>query len=105
MEEREFYELTNPQKSIYYTEQKYRGTTITNISGTVHIKTKIDFKKLIYSQEFKNDQKFKVVTVTHGEGIIITDSQIKLSKGQSILIPACINKYTIKGNLEVLICN
>lgn len=44
-------------------------------------------------------------TVTHGEGIIITDSQIKLSKGQSILIPACINKYTIKGNLEVLICN
>lgn len=47
MEEREFYELTNPQKSIYYTEQKYRGTTITNISDTVHIKTKIDFKKLI----------------------------------------------------------
>ena len=47
MEEREFYELTNSQKSIYYTEQKYRGTTITNISATVHIKTKIDFKKLI----------------------------------------------------------
>lgn len=43
MEEREFYELTNPQKSIYYTEQKYRGTTITNISGTVHIKNKNRF--------------------------------------------------------------
>ena len=46
MEEREFYELTNPQKSIYYTEQKYRGTTITNISGTVHIKQKQILKNL-----------------------------------------------------------
>ena len=38
MEDKEFFELTNPQKSIWYTEQFYSGTTVNNIctSGTVY---------------------------------------------------------------------
>ena len=43
MSREEVYNLTNPQKSIYYTEQMYRGTSITNVYGTAHINTKIDF--------------------------------------------------------------
>ena len=38
MENKDVYELTNPQKSIWYTEQFYEGTTVNNIctSGTVY---------------------------------------------------------------------
>ena len=31
MENKELFELTNPQKSIWYTEQFYNGTTVNNI--------------------------------------------------------------------------
>lgn len=69
MEKQEFFELTNPQKSIYYTEQKYKGTAITNISGTVHIKTKIDFGKLKEAGKllFKNNEALR-------ERIILKDN-------------------------------
>ena len=38
MENKELFELTNPQKSIWYTEQFYAGTTVNNIcvSGTLY---------------------------------------------------------------------
>ena len=39
------YSLTNPQKSIWLTEQFYKGTSIENISGTATILEKVDFKK------------------------------------------------------------
>lgn len=38
--------LTNPQKSIWQTEQFYKGTSIENISGTTTILEKVDFNKL-----------------------------------------------------------
>ena len=38
--------LTNAQKSIWVTEQYYRGSSINNICGTAIIEEKIDFKKL-----------------------------------------------------------
>ena len=41
------YELTNPQKSIWLTEQFYKGTAVNNICGTVLIDEEIDFNKLI----------------------------------------------------------
>lgn len=41
------YNLTNPQKSILYTEQYFKGTVVNNICGTVLIHQKIDFPKLI----------------------------------------------------------
>jgi len=43
---KEIYNLTNPQKSIWLTEQFYNGTCINNICGTMLIKNKVDFPKL-----------------------------------------------------------
>ena len=40
------YELTNPQKSIWVTEEFYKGTSIENIGGTTFINDKVDFAKL-----------------------------------------------------------
>jgi len=39
------YSLTNPQKSIWLTEQFYKGTSIENIAGTATILEKVDFEK------------------------------------------------------------
>ena len=39
----EYYNLTNPQKSIWLTEELYKGTSISNISGTVRINKKVNF--------------------------------------------------------------
>lgn len=44
--EKDFYELTNPQKSIWYTEEVFKGTPIANITATVIIPQKVDFKLL-----------------------------------------------------------
>lgn len=41
-----FYGLTNPQKSIWYTEEVFKGTPIENITGTVIIKKEVNFKLL-----------------------------------------------------------
>ncbi|MDO5555650.1 MAG: amino acid adenylation domain-containing protein [Clostridia bacterium] len=40
------YDLTNPQKSIWLTEQFYKGTSIENITGSVTILQKVDFNAL-----------------------------------------------------------
>ena len=40
------YNLTNPQKSIYYSEQFFKDTSISNISGTVQIDKKVNFEVL-----------------------------------------------------------
>ena len=46
MENKDVYELTNPQKSIWLTEQFYAGSTVNNICGTANINNKIDFNQL-----------------------------------------------------------
>ena len=40
--------LTNSQKSIWVTEQYYRGSSINNICGTAIIEEKIDFEKFTF---------------------------------------------------------
>ena len=44
--EKEIYELTNPQKSIWMTEQFYDNTNINNIVGYLKIDKNADFKAL-----------------------------------------------------------
>lgn len=66
----QLYDLTNPQKSIWLTEQFYYGTTINNICGTVFIKEKVDFKKLekainVFVQ--KNDSMRIKIVLENGE--------------------------------------
>lgn len=56
--EKVLYDLTNPQKSIWYTEQFFKNTTVNNIGGTIIIKNKINFdllKKSIYEYVKTND--------------------------------------------------
>ena len=43
---KDFYELTTPQKIIWYTEEVFKGTPIENITGTVIIPQKVDFQLL-----------------------------------------------------------
>ena len=44
--EKELYDLTNPQKSIWFTEQFYKDTPIENITGCVIILEKLNLKAL-----------------------------------------------------------
>lgn len=44
--QKNFYELTSPQKSIWFTENFYKGTSIENITGTVIVPEKVDFSLL-----------------------------------------------------------
>lgn len=44
--ENDVYELTNPQKSIWYTEQFYNDSNINNIAGYLKINKNTDFKAL-----------------------------------------------------------
>ena len=56
--EKNLYDLTNPQKSIWYTEQFFKNTSVNNIGGTIIIKDKISFdllKKSIYEYVKTND--------------------------------------------------
>ena len=56
--EKVLYDLTNPQKSIWNTEQFFKNTSVNNIGGTIIIKDKINFdllKKSIYEYVKTND--------------------------------------------------
>ena len=60
--QKEFYDLTNPQKSIWLTEQFYQGSCVNNLCGTVAIDQVVDFdmlKKSIY-QFVKDNDSFRL---------------------------------------------
>ena len=46
MHEKKFYNLTNPQKSIWVTEEYYKGSCINNICGTALIKEEVNLRLL-----------------------------------------------------------
>ncbi len=60
--EKDVYELTNPQKSIWYIEQFYKNTNIHTISGTAVINEKINFKflKSAMSHVIENNKSFGI---------------------------------------------
>ena len=43
MQEKSFFHLTNPQKSIWVTEEYYKGSAINSICGTALINQKVNF--------------------------------------------------------------
>ena len=51
---KDVYELTNPQKSIWLTEEFYKGTAINNIGGNLLIREKVDFEKLLLDTIISN---------------------------------------------------
>lgn len=50
--QKELYDLTNPQKSIWVTEQFYKNTPVNNICGTVLINEVVNFNNLIKAIDF-----------------------------------------------------
>lgn len=62
MQSHEVYELTNPQKSIWFTEQYYKGTTVNNICGSVLIEQKvnIDLLNIAINKFIENNDSFKI---------------------------------------------
>lgn len=70
--EKEFYNLTNPQKSIWYTEQFYQDSCVNNLCGTVFIDQVVDFdilKKSIY-QFVKDNDSFRLQLQYDENGVI-----------------------------------
>lgn len=62
MEKKDVYDLTNPQKNIWNTEQYYKGTTINNIVGHLYVDQPINFdllKKAI-NQFIKDNDGFRL---------------------------------------------
>lgn len=65
MENKELFELTNPQKSIWYTEQFYEGTTVNNIctSGTVYGNIDLTLLKQAINNVVKQNDSFRIHVV------------------------------------------
>ena len=61
MQSHEVYQLTNPQKSIWFTEQYYKGTTVNNICGSVLIEQKvnIDLLNTAINKFIENNDSFR----------------------------------------------
>lgn len=57
------YELSNPQKSIWYTEQYYKGTPINNIGAYVYFKECINFDilKQAVNEVVKSNDNFRLI--------------------------------------------
>ncbi len=64
-----YYELTHPQKRIWFTEEKYEGTSFANIAFTVKYREKIDFSAL---------EKAINIVIKQNEGL-----RIRLTKADS----------------------
>ena len=65
------YDLTNPQKSIWVTEEFYKGTSIENIAGLTTIHEEIDFGKLKEAINIftKNTESFRLKFVNENNQI------------------------------------
>ena len=54
-------------------------------------------------KDFKTMNEFAIITIIDGDGTLVTQNDLKLSKGMTILIPADLKKYSIIGKLTALI--
>lgn len=65
MENKELFELTNPQKSIWYTEQFYEGTTVNNIctSGTIYGNIDVNLLKHAINNVVRQNDSFRIHVV------------------------------------------
>lgn len=85
---------------------KYKNATVKNKRSGRLIKTKnfaLDRINISGEKEIRSKGKMEVITVIEGEGTLISNKNIKLHKGMTILIPADLKRYTILGNISMLI--
>ena len=69
--EKQLYSLTNPQKSIYLTEEYYNSTNINNIAGIMKINDVVDFDKFVLAikQFVKQNDSCRIVLNNKGEEV------------------------------------
>ncbi len=69
--EKQLYSLTNPQKSIYLTEEYYNNTNINNIAGIMKINDVVDFDKFVLAikQFVKQNDSCRIVLNNKGEEV------------------------------------
>lgn len=85
---------------------KQKNATVKNKTRGRLIKTKyftLDRINISGKKKIKTKGKMEVITVIEGEGTLISNKNIKLHKGMTILIPADLKRYTILGNISMLI--
>ncbi len=96
-------DLDKASKAFIYKKikimQKEQGNIINNRNY------KLNKLKIVNSKNLKTNNTFKVITVIQGKGILNIDRDLKIYKGMTLLIPACVKQYQIKGNLEILMYN
>lgn len=95
--EKHFYDLTNPQKSIWLTEQFYKNTPINNVCGTVRILDKVNYNFLTKSINLfveKNDS-FRIK---------ILDNNGRIQQYVSDYVPVDISTIMLKSidDLKIL---
>ena len=71
--------LTNSQKSIWVTEQYYKGSSINNICGSATIEEQIDFEKLSYIKHIYNAKRRY-----YNNGLKIESNKLKALKYQTL---------------------
>lgn len=80
--------------------------TKNNESKTIVTSKFFNVEKIVVTNEFKDKSKeesFYIINIIDGEGKISTNNnEYNLKKGDSILIPAKLGEYVIKGKLEIL---
>ena len=86
--ERNMYNLTNPQKSIWLTEQFYKNTPIENITGCVTVLEKLDLKALQKAINLfveKNDS-FRLKFILKGDDVFQYLSSFSEFEIENILV-------------------
>ena len=88
--ESNIYNLTNPQKSIWLTEQFYQGSCVNNLCGTVAIDQVVDFdmlKKAIY-QFVKDNDSFRLMLMFDEKGEIKQEiiNKVNENKKENIVV-------------------
>ncbi|MBR3162540.1 MAG: amino acid adenylation domain-containing protein [Clostridia bacterium] len=104
MQKKDVYNLTNPQKSIWYMENYYKGSTLNNIAGNLFIDEPINydlFQKAI-NQFVKDNDGFRLKLFYDNEGEI--KQYVSSFEPFDIEIVDLQNKTEVE-NLEKKMCN
>ncbi|MDI3310274.1 MAG: mannose-6-phosphate isomerase, class I [Thermoanaerobacterium sp.] len=81
--------------------KKIAGGSIANVVQSKYFKT--DVIRVESTVNVETDGTFNTLVVVEGEGkLFYEDSAVNLKSGESLLIPASIDKYTVTGNCKLI---
>ena len=102
--ERNMYNLTNPQKSIWLTEQFYKNTPKENITGCVTVLEKLDLKALQKAINLfveKNDS-FRLKFILKGDDVFQYLSSFSEFEIENILVKTNHDVKNLKIRCQIL---